>query len=63
MHDDGIPAVEQYLVAVRDFSPPRPITILAYDLGAPCGKVDAIRKLMIEHLGCGRQNVCVQGTG
>lgn len=61
MHDDGLPSVEQFLIASKG-SPVQPFTILDFDAGAPCKKVQAVRALMVKHLGCGDEDLCFQGN-
>jgi hypothetical protein len=61
MHDDGLPSVEQFLITLKALSP-RPFTVLDFDAGAPCDKVNAVRSLMVKHLGCSDQDLCFQGN-
>lgn len=62
MHDDGLPSVEQFLIALKGFPAGQPFTILDFDAGAPCEKVKAVRDLMVKHLGCREEDLCFQGT-
>jgi hypothetical protein len=62
MHDDGRPSIEQFLIALKSFSGGQPFTLLDFDAGAPCSKVNAVRQLMVKHLGCGEDDLCFQGN-
>lgn len=62
MHDNGLPSVEHFFIALKGFPAPRPFAILDFDVGAPCDKVKAIRSLMVKHLGCSDQDLCFQGN-
>ncbi len=62
MHDDGLPSVDQFLIALKGFPARQPFTILDFDAGAPCDKVEAVRNLMVKHLGCTDQDLCFQGN-
>lgn len=61
-HDDGLPLVGQFLVALKGFPARQPFTILDFDAGAPCENVTAVRDLMVKHLGCGEEDLCFQGN-
>jgi hypothetical protein len=61
MHNDGLPAIEQFLIAVKSFSP-QPFTVLDFDAGAACRKVKAVRALMEKHLRCSESDLCIQGN-
>jgi len=61
LHDDGETALESHLAALKSF-PIQPVTALDFDAGAPCSRITAVRKLMIEHLHCFETDQCFQGT-
>jgi hypothetical protein len=62
MHDDGLPSIEQFLIAMKSFPARQPFTLLDFDVGAPCEKVKAVRNLMVKHLGCENEDLCFQGN-
>jgi hypothetical protein len=60
MEDGGESKLDTYLEALKSFQP-QPFTALDFDAGAPCGKVNAVRQLMIQHLRCSKDDLCFQG--
>lgn len=62
MHDDGLPSIEQFFIALKSFPVRQPFMLLDFEAGAPCDKVNAVRDLMVKHLGCGEQDLCFQGN-
>lgn len=42
-------------------SQPQLLTVLEVEEGAPCGEVERIRQLMIEHLRCAHSQKCFEG--
>ena len=61
MESDGLPLVDDLLVRIKSFPARQPFTVLNFDAGAPCDKVEAVRGLMVKHLGCAEQDLCFQG--
>src|SRR3546814_21039352 len=61
MHDDGEAALETYLTGLNSIPVPKPVTALAFDAGARCATITAVRKLLITHLHCYDTGKCFQG--
>jgi len=60
---DGGPEIvlEKYLGMIASLKEVRPFTTIDFDAGAPCARIDAVRRLMIKHLRCSDEDRCFQG--